>query len=42
MGLGAEKEIYSGYESSWIYIHAEPYWVQEMKEEKIFPAAKDL
>lgn len=42
MGLGAKREIYSGYKSSWFYIHAEPYLVQEMKEEKILPAAKEL
>lgn len=42
MGLGAKREIYSGYEPSWIYAHAAPYWIQEMQEEKILPAAKDL
>ncbi len=25
MGLGAKREIYSGYEPSWIYAHAVPY-----------------
>ena len=42
MGLGAKREIYSGYEPSWIFAHAAPYWIQEMQEEKILPAAKDL
>ena len=39
MGLGAKREIYSGYEPSWIFAHAAPYWIQEMQEEKILPAA---
>ena len=42
MGLGAKREIYSGYEPSWIYAHAAPYWIQEMTDEEIIPAAKDL
>lgn len=42
MGLGAKREIYSGYEPSWIFAHAAPYWIQEMQEEKILPAAKEL
>ncbi len=42
MGLGAKREIYSGYEPSWIFAHAATYWIQEMQEEKILPAAKEL
>lgn len=42
MGLGAKREIYSGYEPSWIFAHAAPYWIQEMQEEKILPKAKEL
>lgn len=42
MGLGAKREIYSGYEPSWIFAHAAAYWIQEMQEEKILPAAKEL
>ena len=42
MGLGAKREIYSGYEPSWIYAHAAPYWIQELQEEKILPTAKEL
>ena len=39
MGLGAKREIYSGYEPSWIYAHAAPYWIQELQDEKILPTA---
>lgn len=42
MGLGAKREIYSGYEPSWIYAHAAPYWIQELQDEKILPTAKEL
>lgn len=42
MGLGAKREIYSGYEPSWIFAHAAPYWIQEMQEEKILPKSKEL
>ena len=42
MGLGAKREIYSGYEPSWIFAHAAPYWIQELQDEKILPAAKEL
>lgn len=42
MGLGAKREIYSGYEPSWIFSHAAPYWIQEIQEKKILPAAKEL
>ncbi len=42
MGLGAKREIYSGYEPSWIFAHAEPYWIQELQDEKILPTAKEL
>lgn len=42
MGLGAKREIYSGYEPSWIFAHSPAYWIQEMIDEKIIPAAEDL
>ena len=42
MGLGAKREIYSGYEPSWIFAHAAPYWIQELQDEKILPTAKEL
>lgn len=42
MGLGAKREIYSGYEPSWILAHSPTYWIQEMTDEKIIPTAKEL
>lgn len=42
MGLGAKREIYSGYEPSWIFAYAAPYWIQELQDEKILPTAKEL
>lgn len=42
MGLGTKREIYSGYEPSWIFAHAAPYWIQELQDEKILPTAKEL
>lgn len=42
MGLGAKREIYSGYEPSWIFARAAPYWIQEMQEEKLLPAVMNV
>ena len=42
MGLGAKREIYSGYEPSWIFARAARYWIQEMQEEKILPVAMNV
>lgn len=42
MGLGAKREIYSGYEPSWIYAHAASYWIKELQDEKILPTAQEL
>lgn len=42
MGLGAKREIYSGYEPSWILAHSPAYWIQEMTDEKIIPTSKEL
>ena len=37
MGLGAKREIYSGYEPSWILAHSPAYWVEALTEAKILP-----
>lgn len=37
MGLGAKREIYSGYEPSWILAHSPGYWVETLTESKIIP-----
>ena len=42
MGLGAKREIYSGYEPSWIFAHSPAYWIQEMIDERIIPTAEEL
>lgn len=42
MGLGAKREIYSGYEPSWIFAHAAPYWIYEMQDEGIIPTPQEL
>ena len=42
MGLGAKREIYSGYEPSWILAHSAGYWIQEMLNEEIIPTAQML
>lgn len=42
MGLGAKREIYSGYEPSWILAHSAGYWVQELTDEKIIPTASEF
>lgn len=42
MGLGAKREIYSGYEPSWIFAHSPAYWIQEMLDEQIIPNASEL
>ncbi len=42
MGLGAKREIYSGYEPSWIFAHSPAYWIQGMIDEKIIPTAEKL
>ena len=33
MGLGAKREIYSGYEPSWRYAHAASIWIKGMEDE---------
>ena len=42
MGLGAKREIYSGFEPSWILAHSAGYWVQELTDEKIIPTASEF
>ncbi len=42
MGLGAKREIYSGYEPSWKYAHAASYWICEMQDEGIIPEPEEL
>jgi hypothetical protein len=39
---GVKREIYSGYEPSWIFAHSPAYWVQKLQDEKIIPTAEDL
>lgn len=39
---GVKREIYSGYEPTWIFAHSPAYWVQELQNEKIIPTAEDL
>jgi hypothetical protein len=39
---GVKREIYSGYEPSWILAHAPAYWVRELQDEKIIPTAESL
>lgn len=39
---GIKREIYSGYEPSWILAHSPVYWVQKLQDEKIIPTAEDL
>ena len=35
MGLGAKREIYSGYEPSWRYAHAASIWIKGMEDEGV-------
>jgi len=42
MGSDAAKEIYSGYEPSWILAHATQYWVEGLTEERIILPVNEL
>lgn len=42
MGLGTKREIYSGYEPSWILAHSAGYWVQELTDERIIPTTSEF
>lgn len=39
---GVKREIYSGYEPTWIFAHSPAYWVQKLQDEKIIPTAENL
>ncbi len=41
-GKDAAKEIYSGYEPSWILAHAPQYWLEGLTEERILPTINEL
>ena len=42
MGSDAAKEIYSGYEPSWMLAHATQYWAEGLTEEKILLSVNEL
>ncbi len=42
MGLGAKREIYSGYEPSWRYAHAASLWIQGMEDEGVIPKPQEI
>ena len=42
MGLGAKREIYSGYEPSWRYAHAASIWIQGMEDEGVIPKSQEI
>ncbi len=42
MGKDAAKEIYSGYEPSWILAHAAQYWLEGLTEERIILPVNEL
>ena len=42
MGLGAKREIYSGYEPSWRYAHAASIWIKGMEDEGIIPKSQEI
>lgn len=42
MGLGAKREIYSGYEPSWRYAHAASIWIKGMEDEGVIPKSQEL
>lgn len=39
---GVKREIYSGYEPSWIFAHSPAYWVQELQDMRVIPTAEGL
>jgi len=41
MGLGAKREIYSGYEPSWILAHSPGYWINTLTDLEFLPTAED-
>jgi len=42
MGLGVKREIYSGYEASWLFSHMPLIWIRELEREGILPTPEDL
>lgn len=42
MGLGAAREIYSGYEPSWRFAHAPHYWLEGLIEEGVILSVNEL
>lgn len=42
MGLGAKREIYSGYEPSWRYAHAVSIWIKGMEDEGVIPKPQEI
>ena len=42
MGLGAKREIYSGYEPSWKYAHAASIWIKGMEDEGVIPKSQEI
>ena len=42
MGLGAAREIYSGYEPSWRFAHASQYWLEGFIDESIILSVDKL
>lgn len=42
MGLGAKREIYSGYEPSWRYAHAASIWIKGMEDEGVIPKPQEI
>ena len=42
MGLGATREIYSGYEPSWRYAHAASIWIKGMEDEGVIPKLQEM
>lgn len=42
MGTNAKREVYSGYEPSWVYAHAAPYWVSALQDAGGIPTAQEL
>lgn len=42
MGLGAKREIYSGYEPSWRYAHAASIWIKGMEDEGVIPKLQEM
>lgn len=41
MGLGAKREIYSGYEPSWILAHSPGFWIKTLTDLGILPTVEN-